>query len=80
MNIDQNTLLNPTTIHLFIKIAILIIMGIIIISAAMFATKIKSFNKVLFLPKNSGGNFMQRLAIFYFIMTCILFLVTLIVL
>lgn len=64
----------PDFIRLFMKIVVLIIIAIVAISAFMLATKIRSFNRVLFLPPKSGGELVQRIAIIYFITVVVLFL------
>lgn len=70
----------PVLIKIFIKIVVLIVIAIVAISSFMLATKIRSFNRVLFLPPKSGGELVQKMAVGYFITVLVLFLVALIML
>ncbi|HSA83284.1 MAG TPA: hypothetical protein VLF20_00175 [Patescibacteria group bacterium] len=80
MNFSPLSFVTPDIITLGMKIIILIIIGILGISAFMLATKIRSFNKILFLPPNSGGEFIQRVCTAYFVTVVVLFLLALLVL
>lgn len=80
MILDIPTLLQTIHLQLLIKITALIFIGMYTIFAIMLATKIRSFNKILFLPANGGGSLMQFITIAYSISVAILFLLTLIVL
>lgn len=80
MTLDPFFFTQSIYIKLFIKIVVLIVIAILGISAFMLAVKIRSFNKVLFLPPNSGGEFIQRVAIGYCIVVAVLFLFALLVL
>lgn len=80
MTPDQFLFTQPDFIKLFLKIIVLAIIVIVAISAFMLATKIRSFNRVLFLPPKSGGEFVQRIAIIYFFIVVVLFLFALIML
>lgn len=80
MELSPLLFIKPEMISLFSKVAILVVIAILGISALMLATKIRSFNKILFLPPYSGGSFVQRMAIFYFITIGVLFLLALLVL
>ncbi|HZE86895.1 MAG TPA: DUF5657 family protein [Methylomirabilota bacterium] len=70
---------NFNNIRLFIKVAFLILVGLYAIFTFMLATKIRSFNKILFLPANSGGAFLQLVAIIYFFIVLSLFIVTIVI-
>lgn len=80
MILDPMSLLQSINTHLLVKVTTLIFIGLYAIFSFMLATKIRSFNKILFLPPNSGGRLMQRITIFYSITIAALFLLTLIML
>jgi len=77
MIIDPTTILQNLDIPLFIKIIALILIGLYAIFSFMLATKIRSFNKILFLPPNSGGGLMQSIALMYTVTVLVLFVLTL---
>ena len=77
MIFDPTTILQNLNIPLFIKIAALILIGLYAIFSFMLATKIRSFNKILFLPPNSGGGLMQFIALMYTVTILVLFVLTL---
>ena len=80
MIIDVSTVLQTIQVHLLIKMVTLIFIGLYAIFTFMLATKIRSFNKILFLPANSGGGVMQLLTIIYSISVAVLFLLAFFVL
>ncbi|HEX8932213.1 MAG TPA: DUF5657 family protein [Patescibacteria group bacterium] len=71
--------IQTSDIQLFIKVMALILIGLYAIFALMLANKIRSFNKILFLPSNSGGGLMQLLALTLFLAVLSLFFVTLVI-
>lgn len=71
--------IQDSNIQLFIKIMSLILIGLYAIFALMLANKIRSFNKILFLPPHSGGKLMQFIALIFFIAVLSLFLITLVI-
>lgn len=64
----------------FLKLLALTIIGLYGIFAFMLATKIRSFNKILFLPARSGVKLMQAIATIYAAIVALFFLLALIVL
>ncbi len=79
MIIDPFVIFKNFSLTFFIKIVTLILIGLYAIFSFMLATKIRSFNKILFLPPRSGGKLMQTLAIIYFLAVLSLFLITLVI-
>lgn len=77
---DPTTLIHNLNLHVWVKLIALIFIGLYAIFSFMLATKVRSFNKILFLPPNSGGGLMQRLTIIYSVIVAVLFLFTLIML
>ena len=69
-----------SNIHLFIKIIFLILVGLFMIFSLMLANKIRSFNKILFLPARGGGELIQSIAIIYSCIIFILFILAIIML
>lgn len=80
MIIDLTNYLQNSNIQLFIKITTLVFIGLYAMFCIMLATKIRSFNKILFLPPNSGGTLMQKIALIYSFCVVFLFLLALIML
>jgi hypothetical protein len=80
MIFDPTTFLQNFNPHLFVKVTALIFIGLYAIFSFMLATKIRSFNKILFLPPNSGGNLMQQVTLLYSFMVALLFIFALIML
>ena len=78
--IDLSNFFQQFNIRLYIKIVFLILIVMYGIFSLMLANKIRSFNKILFLPVRSGGNLMQKTALVYSAIVFILFIVALIVL
>lgn len=80
MILDLTNILQQINIPVFIKSVSLVLIGLYAIFSIMLATKIRSFNKILFLPPNSGGGLMQTIAITYTIVVVLLFIITFILL
>jgi hypothetical protein len=78
MIFDPSNLFQQLNISLLIKITLLVLIGMYTVFSLMLANKIRSFNKILFLPTRSGGNLMQKAALIYSIIVFILFILTLI--
>lgn len=77
---DTQSVFQLANIAIIVKVVALILIGLFGIFSFMIAIKIRSFNKILFLPSNSGGNLMQRLTIIFSVSVAVLFLFALIVL
>ena len=75
---DISQITHDPNFHLFIKVVALVVIGLFGVFSFMLATKIRSFNKILFLPPNSGGSFMQRLAVIYSLVVLVLFILAII--
>jgi hypothetical protein len=81
MNID------PTTITAFfktgtvasVKLALIILLVIYAIFTFMLSTKIRSLNRTVFLPSESGEGVLRAFAIIYFLAVLSLFIVTLVI-
>ena len=80
MIINSTALMNQINISLIIKIIFLIIIGLYVIFSLMLVNKIRSFNKILFLPPNGGENLMQAISVVYSVIIIIFFILALIVL
>ena len=80
MIINPSTLLQQINIPLLIKITFLVLVGLYAIFSLMLANKIRSFNKILFLPPNGGESLMQAVSLIYAVIVIIFFLLVLIVL
>ena len=80
MTPDQFFFTQHDFIKLLIKTVVLVIIAIVAISAFMLATKIRSFNRVLFLPPKSGGELVQKVAVIYFFIVIALFILAFIML
>lgn len=63
----------------YVKVALLILMGIYAIFSFMLATKIRSLNRTVFLPPESGEGLLRVFAILYFIAVLSLFIATLVI-
>lgn len=77
---DPINFLPNLNIDMLIKITSLVFIGMYAVFSFMLTTKIRSFNKILFLPPNSGGSLMQRIMIVYTITVAVLFLFALVML
>ena len=80
MILDPTNFFQQINIPLIIKIIFLILIGLYSIFSLMLANKVRSFNKILFLPPNGGGGLMQTLALVYSVTIVIFFLLALIML
>lgn len=68
-----------TIIQHSIKIALLVLIGLYGLFTIMLATKVRSFNKIVFLPPSSGATLIQFLTIFLALLLISLFFVTLVI-
>lgn len=80
MTPDITLIFQQSSIHLFVKIVFLVLIGLFLIFSLMIANKIRSFNKILFLPSRSGGSLMQSIAIVYSFVVFVLFVLAMILL
>lgn len=80
MMTDFSSVTQSFDAHLFLKVLALVIIGLYGIFSFMLATKIRSFNKILFLPARSGVKLMQFITTFYAVVVGVFFLLALIVL
>ena len=81
MTLDPTTIIASLT-HgtvLYVKIALLILMGLYLLFALMLATKIRSLNRTVFLPPESGEVILRVVAILYVLSVLSLFIVTLVI-
>lgn len=76
---EENNMPNDIAsfVHLFIKIALLIMIGLYALFTLMLTTKVKSFNKVVFLPPSSGAELIQTTTTILLLVLTSLFLITL---
>ena len=79
MLIDINALFQIFKLELLFKILLLIFIGLYAIFSIMLATKIRSLNKIVFLPPSTGAVFIQLIAILYVLAVISLFFVTLVI-
>lgn len=75
---DLSTIFNLDAIA-YIKVALLILIGIYAIFTLMLSTKIRSLNKTVFLPRESGEIIIRFVAILYFFIVLSLFIATLVI-
>ena len=81
MNIDPSilkTIFKSGTVA-SVKIALLILIVLYAAFTLMLATKIRSLNKTVFLPKESGEGLLRAFAILYFLAILSLFIATLVI-
>ncbi len=64
---------------LTMKIALLTLIGLYAIFSFMLSIKIRSFNKIVFLPPSSGAVFIQVFAYIYFFVVLSLFFLALVI-
>jgi len=76
---DLFPFIQNSNLQFFIKAMALTLIGLYAIFSLMLANKIRSFNKILFLPPKSGGWLMQAIAIIHFLAVLSLFLITLVI-
>lgn len=78
---DPNSIITNFT-HgtvIYVKIALLILMGLYLLFSLMLSTKIRSLNKTVFLPPESGEVILRVVAILYVLAVLSLFIVTLVI-
>jgi hypothetical protein len=63
----------------FIKVTLLILIGLYAAFSFMLIAKIRSLNKIVFLPDSSKAPFIQKFATVYFILVLSLFFLTLVI-
>jgi hypothetical protein len=81
MNLDPNIIIagfNQGTIA-YIKIALLILIGLYFVFSFMLSTKIRSLNKTVFLPPQSGEIVLRIFSILYVLAILSLFIATLVI-
>jgi len=81
MNIDPTILktLFKTGTLTSVKLALLILLVIYAIFTFMLAIKIRSLNRTVFLPPESGEGLFRAFALLYFLAVLSLFIVTLVI-
>jgi hypothetical protein len=81
MNLDPNTLITGLSSGavLYVKIALLILIGLYLLFSLMLTTKIHSLNKTVFLPAESGEIVLRIFAILYFLAVLSLFIATIVI-
>ena len=81
MNIDPTILksLFKTGTLATVKLALLILLVIYALFTFMLATKIRSLNRTVFLPAESGEVFIRVVALLYFLAVLSLFILTLVI-
>ena len=81
MNLNPNIIIPSFTLgtELYVKIALLILIGIYALFSLMLSTKIRSLNKTVFLPTESGEIIFRVFAILYFLLVLSLFIATLVI-
>ncbi len=63
----------------YVKVALLILIGIYMLFTFMLAIKIRSLNKTVFLPAESGEGIIRVFAILYLLIVLSLFIITLVI-
>ena len=81
MNLNPNIIIPSFEqgAQLYVKIALLIMMGLYLIFTLMLSTKIRSLNKTVFLPAESGEVVIRIFAAIYLIVVLSLFIATLVI-
>ena len=81
MNLDPGILKTLFTLGsiAYIKIALLILIGIYAIFILMLVVKIRSLDKTVFLPSESGEGILRAFAILYLLAVLSLFIATLVI-
>lgn len=81
MNFDIMSLLTTVKLgaNVFVKVALLILIALYAIFTFMLVTKLRSLNKIVFLPAESGEGLLRFFAILYFLAVVSLFLITLVI-
>jgi len=81
MNLNPNIII-PTFeqgAQLYVRIALLIMMGLYLLFTFMLSTKIRSLNKTVFLPAESGEMVIRIFALLYLLVVLSLFIATLVI-
>lgn len=81
MSIDPSTIIasfEAGTIA-YVKISLLILIGLYTLFSFMLAIKIRSLNKIVFLPRESGEGLIRLFAIIYLLVALSLFIATLVI-
>lgn len=81
MNFDPTTIVSNFRVETitYVKIALLILLGLYSVFTFMLATKIRSLNRTIFLPLESGEGILRLFALIYFFAVLSLFLLTLVI-
>jgi len=81
MNLDPNILITSFSSGavLYVKIALLILIGLYLLFSLMLTTKIHSLNKTVFLPAESGEVVIRFFAILYLLAVLSLFIATIVI-
>jgi hypothetical protein len=61
------------------KGALLVLIGLYIVFSLMLMTKVRSFNKIIFLPSTSGATFIQTATLILTVLLISLFLITIVI-
>jgi hypothetical protein len=75
---DLTTFFDSGTL-LYIKVALLILIALYAIFTLMLAVKIRSLDKTVFLPTESGEGILRFFAYLYFIVIVFLFIATIVI-
>ena len=81
MNIDPSTIITSLT-HgtvAYVKIALLILLGLYTLFVLMLSVKVRSLNRTVFLPPESGEVIIRIFAIIYFLVVLSLFIATIVI-
>lgn len=81
MSLDPSIIITGFSLGTFayVRIALLILIGIYLLFAIMLSTKIRSLNKTVFLPPQSGEVILRLFSIFYVLLVLSLFIATLVI-
>jgi hypothetical protein len=81
MTLDPSIIIESLTTGTiaYIKIALLILMGLYVLFVFMLLVKIRSLNKTVFLPQESGEIILQIFAFLYLLVVISLFIATIVI-
>jgi Family of unknown function (DUF5657) len=81
MTLDPTTIITSLTTGTvaYVKLALLILLGLYAIFTFMLAVKIRSLNRTVFLPAESGEVLVRIFAILYLVVVISLFIATLVI-
>ncbi|HVA96787.1 MAG TPA: DUF5657 family protein [Candidatus Acidoferrales bacterium] len=81
MNLDPSTIITGFTngAVAYIKIALLILLGLYAVFTLMLSVKIRSLNRTVFLPAESGEVVLRIFAILYLLAVLSLFIATIVI-